>query len=78
MLSAFCVDIIYNNRTLKDPIPTEKDINTLIKLNKISIKPEEVEEFYDFLEATSIVLDGKINLKYSQALKEIEKLIIVS
>ena len=71
------LNIIYNNRKVKDTIPLEKDINVLIKLNKVNITPEEVEEFYDFLEATNIVLDNKINLTYNKAVKEIEKLLIV-
>jgi hypothetical protein len=71
------LNIIYNNRKVKDTIPLEKDINVLIKLNKLNITPEEVEEFYDFLEATNIVLDNKINLTYNKAIKEIEKLLIV-
>jgi len=71
------LNIVYTNRKQKDPIPTEKDINTLIKLNKLNIKPEEVEEFYDFLDATNIVIENKLNLKYTEAVKEIEKLLVV-
>ena len=69
------LNIIYTNRKKGSIIPTPKDINTLIHLNKLNIKPDEVKEFYDFIEATNITLDDKINLEYKEALKEIEKLL---
>lgn len=71
------LNMIYNNRKTKDTIPTEKEINTLIKLNKLNITPEEVEEFYDFLEASNIISDSKINVKYERAVKEVENIILV-
>ena len=67
----------YTNRKKGSTIPTPKDINTLIHLNKLNIKPDEVKEFYDFIEATNITLDDKINLEYKEALKEIEKLLVI-
>ena len=71
------LNIIYTNRKKGSTIPTPKDINTLIHLNKLNIKPDEVKEFYDFIEATNITLDDKINLEYKEALKEIEKLLVI-
>lgn len=71
------LNLIYTNRKQKDSIPSEKEINTFIKLNKLNIKPEEVEEFYDFLDATNITIDNKINLNYKEAVNEIEKLLII-
>lgn len=71
------LDIFYTNRKKGNIIPSPKDINTLIHLNKLNISQEDVNEFYEFIEATNIVLDGKINLEYNKALKEIEKLILV-
>jgi hypothetical protein len=71
------LNILYTNRKKGNIIPSSKDINTLIELNKFNIKPEEVKEFFEFIEATHIVLDDKINLEYKDALIEIEKLLIV-
>lgn len=71
------LNIIYANRKQGSDIPTLEEINTMLALNKLTIKPEEVEEFYKFIEATNIVKSNKINLRYNQAVKEIEKLLIV-
>jgi hypothetical protein len=71
------LNIIYSNRKQGSDIPTPEEVNTIITLNKLNIKYEEVEEFYKFIEATNIIKSNKINLKYNQAVKEIEKLLIV-
>jgi septum formation inhibitor MinC len=71
------LNIIYTNRKKGSIIPSLKDINTLIHLNKLNILQDEVKEFYDFIEATNITLDDKINLKYTDAVKEIEKLVVI-
>jgi hypothetical protein len=71
------LEILYTNRKKGNLIPTEKDINTLITLNKLNISKEDVKEFFEFIEATNIVLDDKINLEYKEAIIEIEKLVLV-
>jgi hypothetical protein len=71
------LNILYTNRKKGSIIPFPKDINTIIYLNKLNISQDDVKEFYDFIEATNIVLEDKINLDYIDAVKEIERLIIV-
>jgi hypothetical protein len=71
------LEILYTNRKKGNLIPTEKDINILIALNKLNISKEDVKEFFEFIEATNIVLDDKINLEYKEAIIEIEKLVLV-
>jgi len=68
---------IYTNRKSGSSIPNRLELVKLLELNKITIKPEEVDDFYEYMNVTGITQNNKINLNYNQAVKEIEKLLIV-
>ena len=71
------LDFIYNNRKKGSTIPHKNQILSLIKINNISISEEQVDEFYEFCIATGIVEETIIKTTKQQAVKEVEKLLIV-
>jgi len=71
------LEILYTNRKKGDTIPHKNLILTLIKLNNLNITEDQVNEFYEFCTATSIVNETEINLDKETAIKEIEKLLVV-
>jgi hypothetical protein len=71
------LDFIYNNRKKGSTIPHKNQILSLIKINNISINEEQVDEFYEFCIATGIVEETIIKTTKQQAVKEVEKLLIV-
>jgi hypothetical protein len=71
------LDFVYNNRKKGSTIPHKNQILSLIKINNISINEEQVDEFYEFCIATGIVEETIIKTTKQQAVKEVEKLLIV-
>jgi hypothetical protein len=71
------LDFIYNNRKKGSTIPHKNQILSLIKINNISISEEQVDEFYEFCIATGIIEETIIKITKQQAVKEVEKLLIV-
>jgi hypothetical protein len=71
------LEILYTNRKKFDTIPHKQTVLSLIKINNLTIKEEQVDDFYEFCTATGIVSETIIQLNKSQAIKEIEKLMIV-
>jgi len=71
------LEIFYSNRKEGDTIPHKNSILTLIKLNNLNITEEQVNEFYEFCTATGIVEETILKLNKENAVKEIEKLLVV-
>jgi hypothetical protein len=71
------LEILYTNRKKGDTIPHKNSILTLIKLNNLNISENQVNEFYEFCTATSIINETEISLDKETAIKEIEKLLVV-
>ena len=71
------LNFIYSNRKKGSTIPHKNQIVSLIKINSLSITEEQVDEFYEFCIATGIVEETILKLTKEQAVKEIEKLLIV-
>lgn len=71
------LNFIYSNRKKGSTIPHKNQIVSLIKLNSLSITEEQVDEFYEFCIATGIVEETILKLTKEQAVKEVEKLLIV-
>lgn len=71
------LNFIYNNRKKGSTIPHKNQILSLIKINNINITEEQVDEFYEFCIATGIIEETIIKITKQQAIKEVEKLLIV-
>ena len=71
------LEILYTNRTKGSTIPHKNIVLSLIKINNLTIKEEQVNDFYEFCTATGIIDETIIQLTKQQAIKEIEKLLIV-
>ena len=71
------LDFVYSNRKKGSTIPHKNQILSLIKINNLNINEEQVDEFYKFCTATGIIEETIIILTKQQAVKEIEKLLIV-
>ena len=71
------LDFVYSNRKKGSTIPHKNQILSLIKINNLDINGEQVDEFYKFCTATGIIEETTIILTKQQAVKEIEKLLIV-
>jgi len=71
------LNFIYNNRKKGSTIPHKNQILSLIKINNINITEEQVDEFYEFCIATGIIEETIIKITKQQAVKEVEKLLIV-
>ena len=71
------LNFIYNNRKKGNTIPHKNQILSLIKINNININEEQIDEFYEFCIATGIIEETIIKVTKQQAVKEVEKLLIV-
>lgn len=71
------LNIIYNNRKKGNAVPHRLELVKILELNQLDITPEEVDNFYEYMNASGITQNNILNLNYNQALKEIEKLLIV-
>lgn len=71
------LNFVYNNRKKGSTIPHKNQILSLIKINNINITEEQVDEFYEFCIATGIIEETIIKITKQQAIKEVEKLLIV-
>jgi hypothetical protein len=71
------LEILYTNRKEGSTIPHKDTVLSLIKINNLTIKEEQVNDFYEFCIATGIVNETTIQLNKQQAIKEVEKLMVV-
>ena len=56
------LNFIYSNRKKGSTIPHKSQIVSLIKINNLSITEEQVDEFYEFCNATGIIESSSIKL----------------
>ena len=71
------LDFVYSNRKKGSTIPHKNQILSLIKINNLNINEQQIDEYYKFCTATGIIEETIIILTKQQAVKEIEKLLIV-
>lgn len=70
------LNILYSNKKTNQEISTKETILKLIEINKLHITENNVNEFYEWVLATGIVVENKINVSKKRSLKELDKLIV--